>query len=253
MQTAGGQHLLEYDDVMNKQREVIYHRRRELLGSESLKDDVIDMCGELVETIVAAHVDSDAGPDEWNWKALEEAFYRQFKYRPEFRDNGAAPDNPDALIEMAHERVRQVYEEREVSFTPPVMRQIEKIVLLQTLDSLWKDHLLAMDHLKEGIGLRGYAQQNPLVEYQKEGFAMFELMMGVMQQDVVEKIFSVQVTRQQEVEQIEQRRPQQMVMSHGGQREEVGATPVKREGDKVGRNDPCPCGSGKKYKRCHGK
>ncbi len=246
-------HLLEYDDVMNKQREVIYHRRRELLGSESLKDDVLDMCGELVETIVGAHIEAEAGPDEWDWKALEEAFYRQFKYRPEFRDNGASPDNTDDLIEMAHERVRQVYEEREASFTPPVMRQIEKIVLLQTLDALWKDHLLAMDHLKEGIGLRGYAQQNPLVEYQKEGFAMFELMMGVMQQDVVEKIFSVQVTRQQEVEQIEQRRPQQMVMSHGGQQEEVGATPVKREGDKVGRNDPCPCGSGKKYKRCHGK
>jgi preprotein translocase subunit SecA len=114
-----------------------------------------------------------------------------------------------------------------------------------------------MDHLKEGIGLRGYAQQNPLVEYQKEGFSMFELMMGVMQQDVAEKIFSVQVTRQEEVQQIEQqieqRRPQQMVMSHGAEREEAGTTPVKREGDKVGRNDPCPCGSGKKYKRCHGK
>jgi preprotein translocase subunit SecA len=246
-------HLLEYDDVMNKQREVIYHRRRELLGGESLKDDVLDMCDELVETIAGAHIEADAGPNEWDWKALEEAFYRQFKFRPEFRGNGAAPENTDELIEMAYERVRKVYEEREAAFTPSVMRQIEKIVLLQTLDSLWKDHLLAMDHLKEGIGLRGYAQQNPLVEYQKEGFAMFELMLGVMQQDVAEKVFSVQVTRQQEVEQIEQPRPQRVVMSHGGEREEAGSTPIKREGDKVGRNDPCPCGSGKKYKRCHGK
>ena len=250
-------HLLEYDDVMNKQREVIYHRRRELLGSESLKDDVLDMCDELIENIVGAHIESDATPEEWDWKALEDAFYRQFKFRPEFRGNGSAPENTDALIEMAHERLRKLYEEREAAFTPPVMRQIEKIVLLQTLDALWKDHLLAMDHLKEGIGLRGYAQQNPLVEYQKEGFSMFELMMGVMQQDVAEKIFSVQVTRQEEVQQIEQqieqRRPQQMVMSHGAEREEAGTTPVKREGDKVGRNDPCPCGSGKKYKRCHGK
>ena len=246
-------HLLEYDDVMNKQREVIYHRRRELLGSESLKDDVLDMCDELIENIVGAHIEADATPEEWDWKALEDAFYRQFKFRPEFRDNGSAPENTDALIEMAHGRLRKLYEEREAAFTPPVMRQIEKIVLLQTLDALWKDHLLAMDHLKEGIGLRGYAQQNPLVEYQKEGFSMFELMMGVMQQDVAEKIFSVQVTRQEEVKQIEQRRPQQMVMSHGAEREEAGAAPVKREGDKVGRNDPCPCGSGKKYKRCHGK
>jgi preprotein translocase subunit SecA len=110
-----------------------------------------------------------------------------------------------------------------------------------------------MDHLKEGIGLRGYGQLNPLVEYQKEGFSMFELMMGVMQQDVAEKIFSVQITRQQEVQQIEQHRPQKMVMSHGGEREEAGAAPVKRDSEKVGRNDPCPCGSGKKYKRCHGK
>jgi preprotein translocase subunit SecA len=244
-------HLLEYDDVMNKQREVIYHRRRELLGGESLKDDVLDMCDELVETIAGAHIEADAGPNEWDWKALEEAFYRQFKFRPEFRGNGAAPENTDELIEMAYERVRKVYEEREAAFTPSVMRQIEKIVLLQTLDSLWKDHLLAMDHLKEGIGLRGYAQQNPLVEYQKEGFAMFELMLGVMQQDVAEKVFSVQVTRQQEVEQIEQPRPQRVVMSHGGEREEAGSTPIKREGDKVGRNDPCPCGSGRKWKRCH--
>ena len=246
-------HLLEYDDVMNKQREVIYHRRRELLGSESLKDDVLDMCDELIENIAAAHIDAEANAEDWDWKALEDAFYRQFKFRPEFRNNGSAPDNTDAVIEMAEERVRNLHEEREQSFTSPVMRQIEKIVLLQTLDSLWKDHLLAMDHLKEGIGLRGYGQLNPLVEYQKEGFAMFELMMGVMQQDVVEKIFSVQVTREQEVEQIEQRRPQQMVMSHGAEREDVGSTTVRREGDKVGRNDPCPCGSGKKYKRCHGK
>ena len=150
-------------------------------------------------------------------------------------------------------RVRKLYDEREASFTPPVMRQIEKIVLLQTLDALWKDHLLAMDHLKEGIGLRGYGQLNPLVEYQKEGFSMFELMMGVMQQDVAEKIFSVQVSQQQEVERIEQPRPQKVVMSHGSEREEAGSTPIKREGDKVGRNDLCPCGSGKKYKRCHGK
>ena len=110
-----------------------------------------------------------------------------------------------------------------------------------------------MDHLKEGIGLRGYAQVNPLVEYQKEGFTMFEALMSVMQQDVVEKVFSVQVQRQQDVEQIQQPKPQRVVMSHGSETETLGATPTKRDETKVGRNDPCPCGSGKKYKRCHGK
>jgi len=250
-------HLLEYDNVMNKQREVVYHRRKELLSGAPLKDDILDMCGELVDGIVAAHADPEQDPSEWDWKEIEDACFKQFRFRPAFRENlnGAALNVPDDLTELAVERVRQVYDQRELEFTEPVMRQIEKIVMLQTLDSLWKDHLLAMDHLKEGIGLRGYAQKNPLVEYQKEGFEMFEAMMRVMQQDVVEKVFSVQVRREQDVQQIEQQqqRQQKVVMSHGGETVDPAAAPVKREGDKVGRNDPCPCGSGKKYKRCHGK
>ena len=247
-------HLLEYDDVMNKQREVVYHRRRELLSDAPLKDDILDMCDGVIEDIAAAHADREVDPAEWDWKALEEAFYKQFKFRPEFRQNGAVPNDPEALAELALERVRAVYEAREQAFGAPVMRQIEKLVLLQTLDSLWKDHLLAMDHLKEGIGLRGYGQRNPLTEYQKEGFSMFDAMMRVMQQDVVEKVFSVQVNQREDVEQIEQQRqPRQVVMSHGGETEAAAQPTVKREGDKVGRNDPCPCGSGRKYKRCHGK
>ncbi len=247
-------HLLEYDDVMNKQREVVYHRRRELLGDTPLKDDILEMCEEVAEGIVAAHCDRELEPAEWDWKAIEDAFYKQFKFRFEFRDNGSAPQTPADFTELALERVRKLYDDREVEFTPPVMRQIEKLVSLQTLDSLWKDHLLAMDHLKEGIGLRGYAQVNPLTEYQKEGFTMFGALMATMQQDVVEKVFAVQVTRQQDVQQMEaQQHRAPVTMSHGGQTEAAAAAPVKREGEKVGRNDPCPCGSGKKYKRCHGK
>ncbi len=246
-------HLLEYDDVMNKQREVVYHRRRELLGDTPLKDDILEMSEEVIEGIVEAHCDPEVDPAQWDWKAIEDAFYKQFKYRFEFNRNGSAPDDPAAFTEIALERVRKLYDDREVEFTLPVMRQIEKIVSLQTLDSLWKDHLLAMDHLKEGIGLRGYAQVNPLTEYQKEGFTMFGALMSTMQQDVVEKVFAVPVTRQQDVQQMEaQQRPAQVVMSHGGQTEGAAAAPVKREGEKVGRNDPCPCGSGKKYKKCHG-
>ena len=247
-------HLLEYDDVMNKQREVVYHRRRELLGDTPLKDDILEMSEEVIEGIVEAHCDPEVDPAQWDWKAIEDAFYKQFKFRFDFNQNGSAPDDPAAFTASALERVRKLYDEREAEFTAPVMRQIEKIVSLQTLDSLWKDHLLAMDHLKEGIGLRGYAQVNPLTEYQKEGFTMFGALMSTMQQDVVEKVFAVQVTRQQDVQQMEaQQRPAQVVMSHGGQTEGAAAAPVKREGEKVGRNDPCPCGSGKKYKRCHGK
>ncbi len=250
-------HLLEYDDVMNKQREVVYHRRRELLSGASLKADVLDMCDALIEEIAAAHGNNEIDPAEWDWKAIDDAFFKQFKFRPGFNAQTEIEGKPihgsDDLIDIGTERVHQLYDQREAEFTEPVMRQIEKIVMLQTLDALWKDHLLAMDHLKEGIGLRGYAQVNPLVEYQKEGFTMFEALMAVMQQDVVEKVFSVQVQRQQDVEQIQQPKPQRVVMSHGGESEAQAAAPAKREADKVGRNDPCPCGSGKKYKRCHGK
>jgi len=251
-------HLLEYDDVMNKQREVVYHRRRELLSGDPLKEDILEMSDDLIEGIVNAHADNERDPAEWDWKEIEDGFFKQFKFRPAFRENlnGAALDTPADLIELATQRVHELYDQREAEFTEPVMRQIEKIVMLQTLDALWKDHLLAMDHLKEGIGLRGYAQKNPLVEYQKEGFEMFEAMLRVMGQDVVEKVFSVQVQRQQDVQQIEQQqqqRPQRVMMSHGDEPVAQDPQTAKREGDKVGRNDLCPCGSGKKYKRCHGK
>ena len=217
----------------------------------------LEMCDELVEAIVNAHASNDKDPPDWEWKEIEDGFFKQFKYRPNLREsvNLDEINSPDDLIEIAIAGVKQLYEQREAEFTEPVMRQIEKVVMLQTLDSLWKDHLLAMDHLKEGIGLRGYGQKNPLVEYQKEGFEMFESMMRVTRQDVVEKVFSVQVRREQDVEQIQQQqqRPQKVVMSHGEETVDQSAATVKREADKVGRNDVCPCGSGKKYKRCHGK
>jgi preprotein translocase subunit SecA len=251
-------HLLEYDDVMNKQREVVYHRRREVLSGEPLKEDILEMADAMVESIVSAHAAREDDPEKWEWKEIEDASFKQFKFHPNFREslNGKVLDTPEDLIELATERIRQLYDQREAEFTEPVMRQIEKIVMLQTLDALWKDHLLAMDHLKEGIGLRGYGQLNPLVEYQKEGFGMFEAMLGAMQQDVVEKVFSVQVRREQDVQRIEaqQQRPApRVVMSHGNETIPAEPAAARRDGDKVGRNDPCPCGSGKKYKRCHGK
>src|ERR1700722_1150825 len=239
-------HLLEYDDVMNKQREVVYHRRRELLSPEPLKDDVLDMCEATIEEIVAAHCDVEKDPEQWDWPEIENAFFKQFRFRPGLKEIAAKNDvrQPDELIDLALEPIKALYDAREAEFSPEVMRQIEKIVSLQTLDALWKDHLLAMDHLKEGIGLRGYAQQNPLVEYQKEGFTMFGSLMEVMQKDIVEKVFSVQVQKPQDVEEVQQQqaaaKPPRVTMSHGAEVQQSAPAQAKREPDRVGRNDPCP-------------
>src|SRR5260221_6078082 len=194
-------HLLEYDDVMNKQREVVYHRRRELLSGASLKQDVLEMCDELIEEIAGAHGNDEIDPAEWDWKAIDDAFFKQFKFRPGFNAQTEIEGKPihgaDDLIEIASARVRQLYDQRETEFTEPVMRQIEKIVMLQTLDTLWKDHLLSMDHLKEGIGLRGYGQKNPLQEYQKEGFTLFGEMITRFESEIVQRLATVQVAQQQ--------------------------------------------------------
>jgi preprotein translocase subunit SecA len=244
-------HLLEYDDVMNKQREVIYSRRRETLASENLKGDVLEMATGLAEDTVAVHAIKDQAPDEWDWKTLDDVLFKQFNFRLN-RPEEERDVTPEELQQLVVDRVERIYNEKEEAFTPPVLRHLEKVIMLQSIDTLWKDHLLGMDHLKEGIGLRGYAQQNPLQAYQKEGFDMFEEMMGRIESDVVEKLFTVQLAREEDVERLEQkRRAAPVMMSHGG---EAAAKPetVRRDASKVGRNDPCVCGSGKKYKKCCG-
>jgi len=248
-------HLLEYDDVMNKQREVIYYQRREVLKGEDLKEEVLEMAQGLAEEVAGRYADKNLHPSEWDFKGLREALYHQCNFRLELSPEEQENLTVEKLQEIALERVNQTYEKKEERFTPAMLRQLEKLIMLQTIDSLWKDHLLNMDHLKEGIGLRGYGQKNPLQEYQKEGFEMFEEMVHQIQEDVVQKLFTIEVAREGIVEEMEvQRRPQRMVLSHGGDGgEQSRATPVKRQGSKVGRNDPCPCGSGKKYKRCCGK
>ena len=249
-------HLLEYDDVLNKQREVVYNQRREVLKGEALKQQVVDMTEDLVEDIVGRYSDKETHPSDWDLAGLRESLYHQFNLRLDFSTEEQDSLSPESLWEMANQRVLQAYEDKEKRFGEPMLRQLEKIIMLQTIDSLWKDHLLNMDHLKEGIGLRGYGQKNPLQEYQKEGFDMFEEMVRRKEEDVVQKLFTVELAREtvaREIE-IEQPRPQRMVLSHGEDAIPARAgNAAKREGEKVGRNDPCPCGSGKKYKRCHGK
>jgi len=249
-------HLLEYDDVMNKQREVIYQQRRGFLAGENLKTEVLGMVEDLGEQTVVSYVNDNTAPEEWDWKALDDALFRQFNYRLSLSSEEREAHTPNSLLTFVQDSVLQAYEAKERTFTSEVMRYLEKMILLQTMDGLWKDHLLSMDHLKEGIGLRGYAQRNPLQEYQKEAFAMFEALSQRMQEDVVEKLFTVQIARQEDAQRIEPRPvPQrQVVMSHGGAAVQSQSQPaqLRREAPKVGRNDVCPCGSGKKFKKCHG-
>jgi len=269
-------HLLEYDDVLNKQREVIYARRRDLLGRDDL-EDVLEMAEGLAEHLVATHGDADTASEEWGWKALDDAVFAQFNFRLHFPEADRAGLRLEGLQDILVEKVREAYERREQQFGPPIMRHLEKLIMLQTLDALWKDHLLSMDHLKEGIGLRGYGQVQPLQAYQKEGYDMFEGMVRRLEADVVEKLMSVQLRTEAagarprvavehadgdvaalpaEIEAMErrQRAAARMTLSHGehGPQEAQKIETVRREGAKVGRNDPCPCGSGKKYKKCHG-
>ena len=267
-------HLLEYDDVINKQREVIYEQRRGFLAGESLKGQVLEIVEEMAEESVLNYADKGIDPAEWDWKGLDDSVFRQFNMRLGLSEEQQEELITEDLQDLVRDRALQHYDEREQAFTPPVMRYLEKVIMLQTMDSLWKDHLFAMDHLKEGIGLRGYGQKNPLQEYKKEAFSLFDDLSRRMQEDVVEKLYSVQVARQEDVQRMEEgqaaQRPMQML--HGGQatlQQPQPATPpalgrpdtppqaarpvqAVRDIPKVGRNAPCPCGSGKKYKKCHG-
>jgi preprotein translocase subunit SecA len=247
-------HLLEYDDVLNKQREVIYNQRKEVLSGESLKEEVLEMAAGLAEETAARYAEKDEDPSDWDFKGLGEAFFRQFAFRLEFSEKEQEELTSEQIQELVVQKVTEAYERKEAQFSAPMLRQLEKVIMLQTIDTLWKDHLLNMDHLKEGIGLRGYGQKNPLQEYQKEGFEMFEDMVQRIQEDAVQKLFTIEMAREAAVEEIQvQQRPQRLVLSHGGSDEPARTSAPKREGAKIGRNDPCSCGSGKKYKRCCGK
>jgi preprotein translocase subunit SecA len=251
-------HLLEYDNVMNKQREVIYSQRREVLGSEDLKETVTEMIEEQGEGLVDFYADEKEHPGDWDLKALQDAVYQQFSFKwsiPSLEGNGIRRDQ---LTERIVQNAKEFYQRREEAFGAPMLRYLEKVIMLQSIDYHWKDHLLAIDQLKEGIGLRGYGQKDPLIEYQKEAYQMFLEMLDRIKKDTVEKLFAIQVAKeQQEAKQIKMERKQTFVMSRGeaaegggGKTEDGKGVTVRREGKKVGRNDPCPCGSGKKYKRC---
>ncbi|MDH3975873.1 MAG: preprotein translocase subunit SecA [Deltaproteobacteria bacterium] len=245
-------HLLEYDDVMNQQRSVIYGRRRELLKGEDIKDSITDIIVESVDETFNAYVDERTPSDEWDINALKESFKEQFRIIIDVPESLLVKDKIEELRQSILDQVKKAYERKEEEIGEPLMRHIEKVLMLQTIDTLWKEHLLAMDYLKEGIGLRGYGQKDPKQEYKREGYQMFMDMMGRVYYDVIQKLFAVQIAREEDASFLEEREEQKMFLGRGGGEPRERET-VRREGDKVGRNDPCPCGSGKKYKKCCGR
>ena len=244
--------LIEYDDVMNQQREVIYRQRREALAGKSLKDSILEMIRDKAEAIADATAGNDAHAEEWDVKEIRDAVYKQFNFRlNSFNQETLDGLNRDGLAELIFEAAEKVYEEREAVIGSDETRQLERVVMLQTVDSLWKDHLLSMDHLKEGIGLRGYAQQNPLIVYKKEGYELFQDMINRIQEETLGILYRIQIAEPQRIDDLRQPRQQEMVFSGGGESEKK--KPQTRSAGKVGRNAPCPCGSGKKYKKCCGR
>jgi preprotein translocase subunit SecA len=244
-------HLLEYDDVMNKQREVIYEQRAKILTEENLKDEIESNIDALAAEIAQGYADDKVHPDDWDIRGLKESVFRHFGFALLLPSDTLQDITPEKLHHLIAAQAREIYARKEAEFGENALRQIEKMVYLQVIDTLWKEHLLNMDHLKEGIGLRGYAQRDPLREYQKEGYDLFLELVDRISAESIEKLFMVQLARQPAPVQQEPVPSQKFILSRGSDQPEKGTT-IKREGKKVGRNDPCPCGSGKKYKKCCG-
>ncbi|OQX28290.1 MAG: preprotein translocase subunit SecA [Desulfobacteraceae bacterium IS3] len=242
--------LLEYDDVMNQQREVIYQQRRQALFGEDLKSSIEDMIADKAEEIADTFADENAPASEWDIKGLQDAVFKQFNFRLKIDDDALEGLDREGLAQRISDESLVLYHQKEAEVGPEKFREVERWVILEIVDNLWKDHLLSMDHLKEGIGLRGYAQQNPLIVYKKEGFEMFQSMIGRVKEETLNVLFRVQFS---EPEHIETKRPkeEELVFS-GGDSAPRKKMPVRRVEKKVGRNELCPCGSGKKHKRCCG-
>jgi preprotein translocase subunit SecA len=257
-------HLLEYDDVMNKQREIIYGMRRQILEGESQAETIEEWIEEVAATVIGPYVSSEAHPEDWDLAALVEGVHQQFGFRLPAPTVDDAPTR-GALDEIVVTAVRERYAAREQELGADLLRALERHEMLIVIDQQWKDHLLSIDHLKEGIGLRGYGQRDPLSEYKREAFDLFQAMVERVKASVVERLFKVQVMRDAPIEmpsmmaradfqELRGALPADPLDPRARERAAapVRATPAPRTpaGEKVGRNDPCPCGSGKKYKKC---
>ncbi len=246
-------HLIEYDDVMNRQREVIYAQRREVLGGEDLTDTYHGIIEETVEDMIASFCPDKNDSSLWDWVRIGEDFIQQFNFTPDLTTINRDKCSQNELDVLLKDKAKKRLAEKEEEFSTPIMQQLMRVLLLQTIDGQWKDHLLSVDHLKEGIGLRGYGQKNPKEEYKREAYGLFMGMMDRVRSEVIQKLFRIQLAREEDVDQMEaQQRKQQISLNRVGG-EDAAKAPVTRDDDKVGRNDPCPCGSGQKYKKCCGR
>ena len=254
-------HLLEYDDVMNKQREVIYRQRREVLAGEDLSAVTQEMIEDQVVVVASEFSNARLASDDWNWDGFDERMLEAFNITADWNDEQKAGMDPQEFSDKLNSTVQAHYKEQEEANGEDTQRHLERVILLQTVDTFWKDHLLSMDHLKQGIGLRGYGQKNPLDEYKREGYNLFINMIETMKHETVSTLMRVRVMHEDDVERLEAERRQKQLEEQAQAKLNQGAAgeaapvqkPEKREGDKVGRNSPCPCGSGKKYKKCCGK
>ncbi|OIO29392.1 MAG: preprotein translocase subunit SecA [Nitrospirae bacterium CG_4_10_14_3_um_filter_44_29] len=234
--------LLEYDDVMNKQRIEIYSFRREILQEEGLKDRIYYMAEETAAEMLNIYCPEEKHPEEWDMKGLHDAAYGTFSIT-----YSTASKSPEEIRASLISAIKESYEKKEAEIGSEMMRYIEKTIMLEVVDAQWKDHLLAMDHLKEGIGLRGYGQRDPLTEYKKEAFEVFVAMTDRVSTEVLNRIFKIQVRKEEGLREIHKK--QQLIYNKN---ETAEMQQPVRKGKKTGRNDPCPCGSGKKYKKCCG-
>jgi preprotein translocase subunit SecA len=256
--------LLEFDNVANDQRQVVYEQRNELMDIDDVSEIVDAIRRDILGDLISEYMPPGSLDEQWDIPGLEEALEKEFalqlplhEWLEEDHDLHEEP-----LRERIHERMIAVYREKEEAAGVEVVRHFEKAVMLQVLDTFWKEHLAAMDYLRQGIGLRGYAQKDPKQEYKKEAFAMFTAMLDRIKHEVISVLSKVQVRAESDVEAVDnqRRRPAKVQYQHANPEsmtdEDTPARanrPITREGRKVGRNEPCPCGSGKKFKQCHGK
>jgi preprotein translocase subunit SecA len=235
--------VLEFDDVMNKQRETIYGLRRRILEGKELKQKIFEMMEQAVGDAVDAFLPEKIHPEEWDWEGLIKAVMEIIPITglEALKDGKKRDEVKAALTDI----LKQAYAQRESEIGSEVMREIERLVMLRVIDSAWIEQLHNMDVLREGIGLRGWGGRDPLIEYKMEGYSMFQEMMRGVREQIFSMVLKVQPAGEDEIEAL----PQKRVIRYGAPPAQSGAGPVKREA-KVGRNDPCPCGSGKKYKKC---
>ncbi len=249
--------LLEYDDVMNKQRETIYSLRKEILKGENVKELMQDYIHEYFENVFYQFINERLSPEEWDVTGLIKKLEFDLMIRFNFKKHELEGISIDELKEKLLNRILEIYKEKEEKYGEETIRELEKLILLNSLDTHWREHLLNIDLLKEGIGLRGYAQQDPIRVYQKEAYELFLDMVDKIKENAVRDIFRVQLVSEDDIQKLEEetKKEREITLMAGESSEErrPKKSPVKRQGKKIGRNDPCPCGSGLKYKKCCGR